>query len=203
MKKILCFVLAVLMLFSLAACGKGKQGAQGTEVKATELITGDRVWTKALDADMDNESVKMHAYTLEAVKKLTVKLPNGTEKVIEANPGCNIVCITADVEKIGADGSDIKHMGAQLTADNQIYYAKRIIVPKKAGGKAEPPANLIFYANAPAELTPDTCEKLTVAVNLHQISLEDDDDAGLNRGIPRRSLRFEMVEKEDAEEKAE
>ncbi len=177
------------MLFSLAACGKGEQGP---EVKATELIVGDRVWTKALDADMDNESVKMHAYTLEAVKKLTVKLPDGTEKVIEANPGCNLVCITADVETIGADGCDIGHMGAQLTVGNSIYYAKRIIVPKRAGGKTEPPANLIFYANVPQAVTPESGEAMTVAVNLYQISLEDNDDAGLNRGIPRRSLCIEL-----------
>ncbi len=191
MKRVLCVVLAMLMLLSLAACGKQNQPPQ--QVRATEVIYGNKFWTKELNADMNNATVKMHAYKIEAVSELKVKNSDGTENVISAAADKQIVCITANVEAIGVADYNVTHMGAQMTADNYIYYKKRIVLQKQANAEVVMPADLVFYAIVPKSVTPDSCEKLVASVNLHQVSLEDGDDAGINRGIPRRSLQVDLL----------
>ena len=130
MKKVISVVLAVLMLASLAACGKDAKDVQGLDVPASALVLGQKLWSFTSDAAMDNATVKMQMNTGEALKTLAVKKPDGTQATVTPVQGQVVVCITATVDEILAKGCDIEHMGGKITADNMIYYLKRMVVPK-------------------------------------------------------------------------
>ena len=184
MKKVLCAVLAVLMLVSFAACGKDAN-PKGLDVPASALVLGQKLWSFTSDAAMDNATVKMQMNTVEALKTLAVKKPDGTQATVTPAQGQVVVCITATVDKILAKGCDIEHMGGKITADNMIYYLKRMVVPKKDGA-----VNVIFYACVPERVNPENCSTFKASVSLHPNSFEDDDDQGLNRELPLRNMDY-------------
>ena len=198
MKRILCFVLAVLLVVSLAACGgKGNKAAQmsASNAAATALVAGVRNWSEKLDTDLDNTSLKMHAYAIESLKELKVSLPDGTETVVTPPAGQQVLCITADADEIRDKDCDMTHMGAKITVDNVIYYFKRLVVPKDENGAA----NLIFYACVPETVSPAQCDAFKVSVSLHPVGFEDGDDNGLNREFPLRTMEIELQDKKAKE----
>ena len=190
MKRFLSVLLAVVMLFTLAACGKkdAKSQMPASNVTAPELIFGEKLWSKAMETDMDNDAVKMHAYAVDALKELKVVKPDGTETVITADANKQVLCITADVEEIREKGYDLTHMGGKITVDNVIYYLKRLVVPKNENGAA----NVIFYAQVPSSVSPDTAASFKASVSLHHVSFEDEDDTGINRELPLRNMEVAL-----------
>ncbi len=191
MKRFLSVLLAVVMLFTLAACGKkdANRDMPASNANATTLVDSKPVWSEKVDADMDNDSVKMHLYKVEAFKDfMRVVNPDGTETVITPEADNHIVCITADVDAIRKKGFDTTHLGGKITVDNAIYYMQRLVFPKSADGAS----NVIFYAQVPKSVSPTNCSSFKASISLHHVSFEDEDDSGINRELPLRNLEVEL-----------